>query len=246
MRLRMIILALIIGAVSVSIFGASQTSETNKLQWTFNATNSEGKIIATISVDATETPDLKDWARKSGELCAVWYPKIIKLLDSDGFTPYDSIKIRFRNMKGVAATSRSSISVSADYVRSHTNDWGMIIHELTHIVQAYPEPLEGYSKPGWLVEGIADYIRIVHFEPQARRPRINPDRASYRDSYKTTAMFLEWAEKKYDRELVKKLNQPLRERKFKVEMFKEITGKTVDELWSEFADFLRSQSANSR
>jgi hypothetical protein len=51
----------------------------------------------------------------------------------------------------------------------------------------------------------------VHFEPKARRPRINPDRASYRDSYKTTAIFLEWAEKKYDKELVKKLNKPLRE-----------------------------------
>ncbi|MGC8885713.1 MAG: basic secretory protein-like protein [Verrucomicrobiia bacterium] len=214
------------------------------LQWTFNATNRQGEVIATISVDATETPDLANWARKSGELCAEWYPKIVELLNSEGFKPYDKIKIRFRNnMRGVAGTSRASIAVSADYVRKYTNDFGMIIHELTHIVQAYPEPSKGYSKPGWLVEGIADFIRIVHFEPQARRPRINPDRASYKDAYKTTAIFLEWAEKQYDKELVKKLNKPLREGKFKVEMFKEITGKTVDELWKEFTDYIRAQNS---
>lgn len=234
---------------SILGFGLSvvlNAAETEPITRVFNSTNSEGKLIATISVEATETPDLKDWAFKSGELCAEWYPKIVKLLDSEGFKPYDKIRIRYReNMRGVAGTSRASISVSANYVRRNTNDWGMIIHELTHIVQAYPEAQPGYEKPGWLVEGIADYIRICHFEPNARRPRINPDRASYRDSYKTTAIFLEWAEKKYDKELVKKLNQPLREGKFKVEIFKDITGKTVDELWQEFTDYLRSQSSQS-
>ncbi len=225
------------------LYGAE--ADTNQLTWTFSAKNAKGEVIATILADATETPDLKDWAYKSGELCAEWYPKIVKLLDSEGFKPYDSVKLRFKkDMKGVAATGRSSISFAANYVRQNTNDWGMVVHELTHVVQAYPEPLEGFSKPGWLVEGIADYIRIVHFEPKARRPRINPDRASYRDSYKTTAIFLEWAEKKYDKELVKKLNKPLRERNFKVEMFNDITGKTVDELWAEFADSLRATSPN--
>lgn len=237
-------LTFIIGIALTLIVNAA---DNETLTWTFKATNQEGKVIATISVDATETPDLKDWAYKSGELCAEWYPKIIKLLDSEGFNPYDTIRIRFReNMRGVAGTSRASISVSANYVRKNTNDWGMIIHELTHIVQAYPEAQQGYTKPGWLVEGIADYIRICHFEPNARRPRINPDRASYRDAYKTTAIFLEWAEKKYDKELVKKLNQPLREGKFKIEMFKDFTGKTVDELWQEFTDYLRSSSGQQQ
>ncbi len=221
--------------------------DTNQLTWTFSATNDQGEVIATISVDANETPDLKDWAYKSGELCAQWYPKICRLLDSEGFKPYNSVKLRFKkDMRGVAATGRSSISFAANYVRQNTNDFGMVVHELTHVVQAYPEPLEGFSKPGWLVEGIADYIRLVHFEPQARRPRINPDRASYRDSYKTTAIFLEWAEKKYDKELVKKLNKPLRERQFKIDLFKDITGKTVEELWAEFTDSLRSKSSNQQ
>ena len=164
---------------------------------------------------------------------------MVTLLASDGFTPARTVQVRFRkDMKGVAATGRNVISVSANYVRGHTNDWGMVIHELTHVVQAYPPG----SGPGWLVEGVADYIRLTHFEPQARPPRINPDRASYRDSYKTTAIFLAWVEKKHDPQAVRKLNAALREKKFKLELFKDYTGQTVDELWKDFADSLRGKT----
>jgi hypothetical protein len=114
----------------------------------------------------------------------------------------------------------------------------MIIHELTHVVQAYRQR----GNPGWLVEGVADYVRLTHFEPEARRPRINPDRASYRDAYKTTAIFLEWAEKKYDAALVKKLNAAMREGHYKPELFQEYTGKALDDLWAEFCDTLRKSA----
>jgi hypothetical protein len=43
------------------------------------------------------------------------------------------------------------------------------------------------------------------------------------------------------RQLVKKLNQAAREGKFQIELFKDYTGKTVDELWAEFADSLREK-----
>lgn len=137
----------------------------------------------------------------------------------------------------MAATSGGTISINAIYVRRATNDFGMVIHELTHVVQSYHRG----NTPGWLTEGIADYIRLSHFEPQARRPRINPEKASYTDAYKTTAIFLEWVEKKYDEQLVKKLNQAAREGRFQIELFKDYTGKTMDELWAEFADTLRAK-----
>lgn len=224
-------------------WAAEVSAPTNQVSWTGVATNSEGRTLATITVEWAEAPDLAEWARRAGELCAEWYPKIATLLSSEGFQPPERVRLRFREgMRGVAATGRNSISVAAPYVRRHTNDWGMVIHELVHVVQAYPEPEPGFTKPGWLVEGIADYIRLSHFEPQARRPRINPDKARYTDSYKTTAIFLEWAERTYNNELIRKLNQALRERRFKLELFKDITGKTVDELWEQFADTLRAKA----
>ena len=234
---------LLVGLLVSSVRAAEVPPATNEVPWSVNATNAEGATVARITVDTSEVPDLAAWGRHAGALCAEWYPKITALLASEGFTPPRSVTLRFRrDMRGVAATGGNRISIAAGYVRDHTNDWGMVIHELTHVVQSYPEPESGCAKPGWLVEGIADYIRLAHFEPQARRPRINPDRASYRDAYKTTAGFLEWAEKTHDPHLVQQLNQPLREGKFKLELFKEYTGKTVDELWQEFADSLRART----
>lgn len=208
--------------------------------WTGVATNAQGATLARISVEAHETPDLAEWAKRAGQLCAEWYPKIHTLLASEGFTPPDKVTLRFRaDMKGVAAASGNVINFAAGYVRGHTNDWGMVVHELTHVVQSYPP-----GGPGWLVEGIADYIRLTHFEPKAPRPRLNPDKASYRDAYKTTAMFLEWAERKHDAKLVTKLNAALRQRKYSPELWQTATGKTVDELWTDFtAEFRAKQAA---
>jgi len=75
----------------------------------------------------------------------------------------------------------------------------------------------------------------VHYEPQAPRPKIDPDRASYKDAYKTTAIFLEWIEKTpRGAGLVVKLNAALRKGAYREDLFKDITGKTLDELWVEF------------
>ncbi len=205
--------------------------------WTGTATNAQGAVLAEVVVEAHETPDLEAWAKRAGQLCAEWYPKIFVLLPSEGFTPPAKVILRFKaDMKGVAAASGNVINFSAGYVRGHTNDWGMVVHELTHVVQSYPP-----GGPGWLVEGIADYIRLSHFEPNAPKPRINPDKASYRDAYKTTAIFLAWVEKHHDAKLVVKLNAALRQRKYSPELFKEATGKTVDELWADFTAELRAK-----
>jgi len=207
--------------------------------WTGTATNAQGAVLARIAVEAHETPDLAEWAKRAGQLCAEWYPKIYALLASEGFTPPDQVTLRFRaDMKGVAAASGNVINFAAGYVRGHTNDWGMVVHELTHVVQSYPP-----GGPGWLVEGIADYVRLTHFEPRVPRPRLNLDKASYRDAYKTTAIFLEWAERKHDAKLVSKLNAACRQRKYSPELWKEATGKTVDELWADYVAELRAKAA---
>ncbi|WP_395752733.1 basic secretory protein-like protein [Prosthecobacter sp.] len=185
---------------------------------------------ATALVDTNDAADLKEWGNKAGTLCVEWFGKIAALLPSEGFVAPKDVTLYFDpKMKGVAHALGGKITISAGFVRSHTDDWGMVIHELTHVVQAYPN-----GGPGWLVEGIADYIRIVHFEPQAPRPKLTR-LASYKDAYKTTAMFLEWIEKQHAPGLVVKMNAALRKGEYREELWSEITGKTVDELWAEFA-----------
>lgn len=193
---------------------------------------------AVALVDTNDAPDLKEWGNKAGTLCVEWFPKIASLLPSEGFAAPKQVTLYFDPaMKGVAHAANGRITISAEFVRAHPDDWGMIVHELTHVVQAYPP-----GGPGWLVEGLADYIRIVKFEPQAPRPNLTR-LASYKDAYKTAAMFLEWVEKQHASGLVVKLNAALRAGKFREELWKEITGKTVDELWGLFvADFFQKSS----
>ncbi len=181
---------------------------------------------ATALVDTNDAPDLKEWGNKAGTLCVEWLPKIAALLPSEGFTAPKEVTLHFDpKMKGVAHAANGRITISAAYVRAHPDDWGMVVHELTHVVQSYPG-----GGTGWLVEGIADYIRIVHFEPQAPRPKLTR-LASYKDAYKTTAMFLEWIEKQHAPGLVVKMNSALRKGEHTDAMWQTLTGRTVDDLW---------------
>ena len=70
------------------------------------------------------------------------------------------------------------------------------------------------------------------------RPAICPIRrvSKYTDSYQTTGAFLAWAVKTYDKDLVPSFNKVLRAGAYKTEIFKEATGKDVDELWKEFKE----------
>lgn len=197
----------------------------------------QGRTLAKISasghvalVDTNDAPDLKDWGNKAGTLCVEWFPKIAECLPSSGFTAPKEVTLHLdAQMKGVAHAVGGKITLSADFVRKHPDDWGMVVHELTHVVQAYPP-----GGPGWLVEGIADYIRIVKYEPQAPRPKIDPAKASYKDAYKTAAMFLEWIEQQQAPGLVMKMNAALRAGMYREELWRELTGRTVDELWAAF------------
>ena len=93
---------------------AAESPEKPAPVWTGTATNAQGAALARISVEAHETPDLADWAKRAGQLCAEWYPKIHTLLASEGFTPPDKVTLRFRaDMKGVAAASGNVINFAA-------------------------------------------------------------------------------------------------------------------------------------
>jgi Domain of unknown function (DUF3472)/Peptidase of plants and bacteria len=206
--------------------------------WKGVAKDAAGKPMADFTVDTSATEDLAEWGVKAGELCTEWYGKIHALLPSEGHTPTANVKLVFDpRMQGVAHASGGTITIGAPYVRTHRDDLGMVAHELTHVVQGYPS-----GGPGWLVEGIADWIRLVHFEPKAPRPKIDPEKASHKDAYKTTAMFLEWIENEHGAGLVVKLNAALRRGAYRDALFQEITGKTLDELWAAFARSLKSKS----
>lgn len=199
-----------------------------------------------FSIDATAAPDLMDWAEK--ELRPVvqeWYPKIVGLLPSEGFEPRTNITLRFRNDMGgtPASAGGSRINLNSSWFRKELNREarGSVVHELVHVVQSYGNTRRtnpsSRRTPGWLVEGLADYIRWFLYEPQTRGAEItarNLARAKFDASYRITGNFLNWVTQTYDRDIVSNLNAAARKGQYSPELWKERTGKTVEELGDEW------------
>ena len=186
-------------------------------------------------VDVSDAPEMKDWADKVARVCERQFPLICEELKSPGYKPTHWVTMTLKkDYQGVAATGGGRITGSVKFFKDHPDDIGAMVHETVHVVQRY----RSRNNPGWLVEGVADYYRFFKYEP-GKIGRINADRARYNGSYRTTAAFLAYVTDKYDKEIVRKLNQAMRENKYKEEMFKEYTGKTVQELDTEWRATLK-------
>lgn len=184
-----------------------------------------------VKIDVTEVPELKDWAAQSEKLIREWHPKIAEMLSQEGFTPPTEVRVVFKkDMDGVAHTIGNEITISGNWVKQHPEDTGMVIHELVHVEQAYRR-----GRPFWLVEGIADYIRFYKYEPETRLRGINAERQSYRDGYRTSAQFIAWLEKNHPG-FVKKANEAIRKHEYQNVMLHEMTGKNLEQLWTEFCE----------
>lgn len=186
-----------------------------------------------INIDVTQSPESRVWAEKARGVVEVWFPIVWRLLGTEGRTPPPTINLVFvKEQAAPAQAGGNTISVSAPWIVAHPDDLGMMVHELTHLIQRYPQ---FRGKPGWLVEGIADYIRWWRYEPEGPRPKIDPLKNKYTDSYRVTAYFLAYVSNKYDKGLVPKLDKALRDATYTDAIWTELTGKDLDTLWNEFA-----------
>jgi hypothetical protein len=125
----------------------------------------------------------------------------------------------------VAGTVGNHITINADWLRKHPDDFGMIIHELSHVVQRYPK-----YDPAWLIEALADYCRFWVYEPKESRPHIDPQHTNIRDSYQRGAAFMAWLAAQYGDELIRDISTGLRKGYYSEDMFKKITGQSLESL----------------
>lgn len=209
-----------------------------------------------IVIDTTDTPDLADWATK--ELAPVvreWYPKLVKMLPSEGYEAPTRVSITFSaDMQGVAATGGTRVRCAAAWFRQNLKGEakGAVVHELVHVVQNYGIARRNNPNatrtPGWLVEGICDYIRWFLYEPETHGAEItarNIARAQYDASYRVTGNFLNWVTNTYDKDVVVKLNAAAREGRYSEDLWKDATGHTVQELGAEWKAALEKKIAEA-
>ena len=131
---------------------------------------------------------------------------------------------------GVAAASNSIIRCNPGWMKAHPEDIDVITHEAMHIVQDYHTG----NTPGWLTEGIADYVRhkygVNNEKGGWKLPELKPDH-HYTNAYRVTARFLVWVEANYDKKIVDKMNAAAFNGTYEAGLWAQYTGKTVDQLW---------------
>lgn len=193
-------------------------------------------------IDISQAPDLADWAKRAEKQMEDFWPDAAAILYSDGFITPNMVNVIYKtgpDVTPVAATGGGVMTVNSAYCRQHADDTALTVHEMAHAVQSI-----GGDAPGWIVEGSADYIRWVKYEPEHFHPRINLDKATYHDAYQTSATFLGWVALKYDSEIITKLNRIVRFGGNASAQFVKSCGKDLDALWTEFSAAYKADPAH--
>ena len=181
--------------------------------------------------------DLKTWAAKADVQMRDFWGDMAAQLYTDNFITPNKVNVFYRtgpDVTPVAATGGGEMTINTAWARAHPDDTGLTVHEVVHVVQS----MSAYD-PVWLIEGTADYLRWVKFEPQNFTYNITA-KSNYNDSYRTTGAFLGWVELHYDSRIVSKLNRDTRFGQYKKENWKKYTGKDVEVLWQEFLTAYRA------
>jgi len=175
---------------------------------------------------------LKAFAAKSEALLKEWEPKVADALGF-GAQPGEvhpvSITVIFREMKGVAYWDGKAINVATQWVASHPEDAALVVHELTHVLQAYRKA------PGWFTEGEADYIRFQLLEQGRFGIRLDLAKMKPRDSYRVTGWFLAQAEARHPG-LIRRMHAAAKEGRDVEQAFAaHCAGRTIDQFWADLA-----------
>jgi hypothetical protein len=134
---------------------------------------------------------------------------------------------------GVAATTNAVVTFSSKYMTQNPNDIDVVTHEVTHIVQDYGNS----TYAGWLTEGIADFSRNkfgVNNAAVGWSLATYQSGQNYDAGYQVTARFLLWIENKVKPDFVKLTDAQLRAHTFTDDTWKQLTGKTLTELWAAY------------
>ncbi len=196
-----------------------------------------GLAVAAVNIDYHEVPELAEWAEKVRRDAEAVYPRMARVLGSEGYVPPNQVLFTFRkDMKGVAGTSGRRVAFAANWIKSHPGDYGCAIHELAHVVQSYPR-----YDPVWLIEALADYVRFWMYEDTSRRPRPRPQHVKVKDTYQRGAAFLAWLAETHGEDIITNLSAAIRELRYEDKLFEEYTGKTLEVLTEDFRESLRDE-----
>lgn len=198
--------------------------------------SAESQAVVQIDLDTTEVPELNDWGICAQKTLEDWHPKISSLLANPRVTVPSKISLQLKKSEvGVGATSGTHIVVFSGWINKHPEDLGLVVHELVHVIQHYPNP-----QPLWITEGIADYIRWAIYEkkPQHSFP-LPQGPEDYKQGYRMTAGFFLWLETHESPGIVSKLNLSMQDSSYRPQLFELVTGHDLPTLWERYSEAQR-------
>jgi hypothetical protein len=156
--------------------------------------------------------------------------------------PTRSVTLVLRDLEGVAYTTgldldadHKEIHLSTNYIeyvpeaRQKEEIMGVLVHEMVHCWQH-----SGFGKaPQGLIEGVADWVRLKagYASPHWKR---HVD-CEWDAGYERTGYFLEWLEEEHGADVVRRINEAMRECEYDAEkVWNGCCGKGVEALWEEY------------
>jgi hypothetical protein len=113
----------------------------------------------------------------------------------------------------------------------------ILIHEMAHVAQQYRgwAPIYWTKAPSYWEEGIAEYVRFkLGYTNVWDCPKCAVAFPHYTSGYECAGAFLLHLDATYGSNVVRRLNTKLRQGSYSDSFFAEATGRSLDELWTEF------------
>ena len=188
--------------------------------------------IIKVNLDYSETPHLENWGKDAKILLEEWVPKTADILKIEKY-PHEINLVLQKSDEGIAYADSNKIVVSSHWIEKYPEDIGLIVHEGVHVVQLYPN-----FNPGWLTEGIADYIRWHLYEkkPMDWFP-MSENENGWEDAYQVTGGFLLYLTKEINPNIVQILNSAMKTDSYSDSIFNENLGENLPELWDNYTIF---------
>jgi hypothetical protein len=174
-----------------------------------SAPKAEAAVIC--NVDSSAIPaNLTRARRYAGETgtgrCTAAWNRIVGRVVAGRYTPPGAVLVAFvarpYGRDRPAATLGNRVEVNYNYVDTNYTDWGVLTHELTHVIQSYPHGQV------WVAEGIADWARYDAGQPP---PNHGPSPScagghNYVEGYECSAAFFKFLNRRFGGAVLQDVN----------------------------------------
>ncbi len=194
------------------------------------------------------SPEQERLAHRAREFGNEWYPQLCALLLDETATPPRQFDVVLERIKsgnlGLANIRRRRIHLNASSFTNQTDSFDyfdkVFAHEMAHLAAQYAH----WSLPFWdsrlpaekyWGESIADYARFRLLGTNGwAGPESDSRYPHYTDGYGCGGAFLLFIEAGHGTNVVRELVRELRQKSYADSFFDRVTGKPLDQLWSEF------------